>query len=62
MMLAGQDQAAHPGADTSADPLIRIQLRRIEQRRVFLSRAPFHIRERIDGKMKEGVELHLLYG
>ena len=62
MVLAGEDQAAHAGRGEALHPLVRIEVRRIEQSRVLVPEAPFPIGHGVHAEMDEAVELELLPG
>src|SRR5947199_347570 len=62
VMLGGQDQGAGAAGLGRAGPLTRVQLRRVEYRRVLVAVPPLAVGERIDAEMKEEGELVALPG
>lgn len=60
MVLAGEDRSFHSRGYTGIYPLTRIQIRRIEDRRIFLTIPPFSVCEGVDREMDKSVKLRLL--
>ena len=62
MVLAGEDQAAHAGRGEAFDPLVGVELRRIEEGGILMPETPFPIGHGVHAEMDEAVELELLPG
>jgi hypothetical protein len=59
-MLGGQDDHLETGLAERADPLLRIEVRRVEQGRIFLPVTPFLPGESVHSEMQEGCHLEFL--
>src|SRR5690606_30079997 len=59
-VLGGEDEPAHPGGRERGGPLVRIEVRRVEQARILLAGAPLAPGHRVHAEMDEPVQLQLL--
>src|SRR5262249_17076415 len=62
VMLAGENRAAHTARLQCGDDLIGIELRRIEDPRVFVAVTPLPVGEGVDPEVQESAGLYLMPG
>ena len=60
MMLAGQHHPFEPGVRQRPDKIIRIEIGRMKQLRLFVSIAPLFSSKGINRKMDKGIHLHVM--
>ena len=60
MMLAGQHHPFEPGVRQRPDKIIRIEIGRMKQLRLFVSIAPLFSSKGINRKMDKGIHLHAM--
>ncbi len=60
MMLRRKDHLPHPSSPQRGNNRIRIELRRVEHRRILVAIAPFLIGERIHREVQKRIQLQLM--
>ena len=62
VVLGREDHHAEAGLFERPDPLVGIERRRVEQRRILRTVAPLPVGEGVNSKVQEGCQLHPLPG